>query len=132
MHLPRLFQLRYPTVALVLILLLLGLHSLSSREQPSASVMNQQTNAIKITKTGFLPYQLSLRKGEKIRLVVVNQDARPHNFSIEQLHIRSHILQPGESATLIVDDTAAKGVYSYISDPSGTREIGYRGTLIIE
>jgi len=131
-RLTRLFQLRHPLVALFLILVLLGLHSFTSTNHPSATVLQQKMSTISITQAGFLPNQLTKRVGEKITLMVVNQDTRPHNFTIEELHVHSATLKPGESTSLILENTLHKGVYSFISNPSGIPETGYLGQLSIE
>ncbi|WP_134684237.1 cupredoxin domain-containing protein [Brevibacillus migulae] len=131
-RLTRLFQLRHPLIALLLILILLGLHSFTSTNQPSATVLQQKMSTISITQAGFLPNQLSKRVGEKITLMVVNQDTRPHNFSIVKLHVHSATLKPGESTSLILEESLHKGVYPFISNPSGIPETGYSGQLSIE
>lgn len=125
------FQLRHPIVALVLILVLLGLHSFTATNQSSSAATQQQAGTISITQAGFLPHHLTIQAGQEVVLMVVNQDSRPHNFAIEELGIHTATLKPGESAALVLPTTIAKGRYTYVSNPAGLPEAGYHGMLIM-
>ncbi|WP_019121333.1 cupredoxin domain-containing protein [Brevibacillus massiliensis] len=127
---PRLYLVGYPLFALGMILSLLALHSFSSYKISTAST-GVKLQSVTITSSGFLPQTLKYHEGEKISLVVVNTDQRPHNLVIKSLQIESPPLKQGEATTLSFT-AAKKGAYSFYSDAPGYPEAGYRGTLVIE
>jgi plastocyanin len=129
-ELPRLYRLRYPLVALALILLLLAIHRhfFMNRSSPTTG---KRFQTVTITNAGFLPNQLKYHEGETISWMIVNADSSPHNLVIEDLMVFSASLKPNESAALQFV-AAKKGRFAFVSNRFGTPETGYRGLLIVE
>lgn len=123
-------RLRYPLIALAMIIALLLLHSHFSSKISSA-LSGKRVQTVTITNFGFMPNQLTFQEGDRISLMLVNGDTRPHNLVISEFKVFSANLQPNQSTTL--EFTAAKkGTFDYISDSPGYPETGYQGKMIIQ
>ncbi|CAM5782126.1 MULTISPECIES: cupredoxin domain-containing protein [Brevibacillus] len=120
-------QLRYPLIALALILGLLAIHQYRLYASP---VTAQRVQTVTISNAGFLPNKLSVNKGETVSLMIVNTDIRPHNLVIRELNVQSSDLKPNQSATLQFL-AEQEGQFPFISNTPGYPEIGYQGTLIV-
>lgn len=127
---PRLSHLRYPFIALLLILGVLWLHKGFYVKEPTMAA-HQDTHTVMITPVGFLPKQISYQKGEHITLRIVNIDKRTHNFVIEALQVRSANLEPNESTTLSFN-ADKQGGFLYVSNTPGFSELNYEGMLRVE
>lgn len=122
-------QLRYPFIALVITLGLLAVHQ-QYRLHPSFAA-GQRTQTVTISSAGFLPNRLSVHEGERVVLMIVNADTRPHNLAIRDLNVSSTELKPTQS-TMLQFSADRKGQFSFVSDAPGYPEAGYQGMLIIE
>lgn len=122
-------QLRYPFIALAVTLCLLTVHHEYRLHASSATV--QRTQTVTISGAGFLPNRLSVHEGERVSLMIVNTDTRPHNFSIRDLNVSCSELKPSQS-TLLQFSADKKGQFSFVSDAPGYPETGYQGMLVIE
>ncbi|USG66701.1 cupredoxin domain-containing protein [Brevibacillus ruminantium] len=120
--------LRYPFLALALILGLLVIHHQYWMSAAPASVQRMQT--VTISNAGFLPNKLTARKGEIVSLTIINTDIRPHNLVIQELNVSSIDLKPSQSTTLQFA-AAKEGQFPFVSNTPGYPETGYQGILII-
>lgn len=126
---PRFRQLRYPFIALAVTLSLLTIHHQYRLHASYAAV--QRTQTVTISSAGFLPNRLSVHEGERVSLMIVNTDTRPHNLSIRDLNVSCDELKPSQS-TVLQFSAGKKGQFSFVSDAPGYPETGYLGMLIIE
>lgn len=122
-------QLRYPLIALAVTLTLLGTHHQYRLHTSYAAAQRSQT--VTISSAGFLPNRISVREGERVTLMVVNTDTRPHNLAIRELHVSSTELKPTQS-TMLQFAAEKKGQFSFVSDSPGYPETGYQGVIVIE
>ncbi|MED1723069.1 cupredoxin domain-containing protein [Brevibacillus parabrevis] len=122
-------QLRYPLLALAVTLTLLWTHH--HQHTLTSYAATTRTHTVTISGAGFLPSQLSAKEGERVSLMIVNTDTRPHNLSIRELNLTSMELKPTQS-TMLQFSAAKKGRFFFVSDAPGYPESGYQGMLIIE
>jgi len=74
----------------------------------------------------FAPQTYQARVGEKVRLVVKNDDAAAHTFTISELGVNQNI--PGRQQAVIEFQPSAAGVYQYVCLPHPNM----RGTLEVK
>ncbi len=122
-------QLRYPLIALAVTLTLLWTHHHQRLHTSYAATTRSHT--VTISSAGFLPNQLTARAGERVSLMIVNADTRPHNLSIRDLNLSSTELKPTQS-TMLQFSADKKGRFFFVSDAPGYPESGYQGMLVIE
>ncbi len=77
----------------------------------------------------FEPTELTIPADTDVIVVLPNEGAAPHNFSIDDLDI-SVDQAPGETHEVIIN--APAGVYEFYCNVPGHREAGMVGTLTIE
>lgn len=133
LRMPTLLQLRHPLIAFVLIALLLAAHRSFAAPPALPAVTTEGTVSISMTSKGFFPNQLVKQAGTSFTLKVSNQDIRPHNFVIEELHIHTSTLMPGEELTLVLPSIVEKGSYLYTSQEADHQhEAGFQGMLMLK
>jgi nitrite reductase (NO-forming) len=101
-------------------------HSLAA-SGPTASPGNPSGPVIDLVDVAFHPKGFSLPANTPTVVTLVNRGAVVHNFTIDELNVRSGDLQPGQSTTVTVD--APAGVYTYYCAIPGHRAAGMVGTL---
>jgi len=74
----------------------------------------------------FAPQTYQARVGEKVRLVVKNDDAAAHTFTISELGVNQNI--PARQQAVIEFQPSAAGVYQYVCLPHPNM----RGTLVVK
>lgn len=97
----------------------------------------------------FVTREISLEKGQPVKLVLKNQDIQLHDFSIDKIPAKvkdedggSHDMrgkmpdlhlsaEAGKAATVEFTPTA-KGTYNFYCTVAGHREAGMQGTLVVE
>ncbi len=91
-----------------------------------AAVSNQFT--VESHDIFFQPTELDVPSDTEVTILLPNEGAAPHNFSIDALDISVDIA-PGE--TKEVTFTAPEGEYEYYCNVPGHREAGMVGTLVV-
>lgn len=129
MSVQRFRQLRYPLIALAIIIGLVTLHHYYRLHSTYPTATRTQT--VTISSAGFLPNRITAREGDLVSLMIVNTDLKPHNLAIRDLNISSSELKPSHS-TLLQFAARKKGGYPFVSDAPGYPETGYQGLLVIE
>lgn len=129
MSVQRFRQLRYPLIALAVIIGLVALHHYYRLHTTFASAARNQT--VTISSAGFLPNRITVREGELVSLMIVNTDLKPHNLAIREMNVSSSELKPSQS-TVLQFAARKKGEYPFVSDAPGYPETGYQGLLVIE
>jgi hypothetical protein len=82
-----------------------------------------------ITNHAFVPKELTIPAGKKIKLLVVNQDATPAEFESKPLG-REKIV-PGKSTAIINLGPLKPGRYAFVEEYHET-EVAAQGTLIVK
>lgn len=77
----------------------------------------------------FEPKEVTIAADTDVTIVLPNEGAAPHNFSIDELDI-SIDQAPGETHEITIN--APAGVYEFYCNVPGHREAGMIGTLTIE
>lgn len=78
----------------------------------------------------FVPNKITVKKGEKTRIVFKNTDGM-HDFRVDELNISTAVIRSGEED--FVEFTADKaGQYEFYCSVDGHRQMGMKGTLVVE
>lgn len=78
----------------------------------------------------FSPNKITVKKGEKTRIVLKNLEGT-HDFKVDELNIAIRVIQTGEED--FVEFTADKiGQYEFYCSVDGHRQMGMKGTLVVE
>lgn len=78
----------------------------------------------------FAPSAITVKKGEKTRIVLKNTEGT-HDFRIDELNISTAVIQGSQED--FVEFTADKtGKYEFYCSVDGHRQMGMKGTLVVE
>lgn len=78
----------------------------------------------------FAPASLTLKKGEKVRLVLKNIGKMPHDFVVDELSVKTKIIKGGEEDVVeFTPDTA--GTFEFYCSVGSHRAMGMKGTLTV-
>lgn len=80
----------------------------------------------------FSPSTISVKRGDKVRIVFKNEGKMMHDFVVEELGIRTKIVNPGESDTLeftVPDDGSPLTYYCSVATH---RALGMEGSFSIK
>lgn len=96
-----------------------------SGQQPTENV---KAVVVEGTEFEFNPSSISVTKGEKVRITFKNVGSSVHDFYIEELGIKTNLLNPGESQTVefIADKT---GTFTFYCTVPGHKELGMEGEI---
>ena len=102
--------------------------------EPSASDSGATENVKEFTVAGspfkFDIKEIRVKRGEKVKIVFKNA-AGTHNFSIDELNLKTPVISGGEEAVL--EFTADKaGTFEYYCSVGNHKEMGMVGTLVVE
>lgn len=94
--------------------------------------MMQDVKEVTVTGSAFKfdPKEITVKKGQKIKIVFKNAGGM-HDFVIDELDVKTKVLESGQSET--VEFTADKaGEYEYYCSVANHRQMGMVGTLTVE
>lgn len=78
----------------------------------------------------FAPATITLKKGEKVRLVLKNVGKMPHDFVVDELNVKTKIIKGGEEDVVeFTPDTA--GTFEFYCSVGSHRAMGMKGTLTV-
>lgn len=100
-----------------------------TEEEPLTSEVREI--AVSGTEFSFNPNSLTLKQGERVRVVFTNTGSLPHDFVIEGLGIKTKVIGAGETDTIEFTVPASVNYSFYCSVP-GHREAGMEGSIRIE
>lgn len=118
--------------------------SLNSQELnvPSQLTINQEGNmaitpddqvkifTIPAKEFSFSPSEISVKKGDKVRIILQNTGTMTHDWVVDEFSVRTKIIKPGETDT--VEFTADKtGEFEYYCSVGQHRANGMKGVLIV-
>ncbi len=104
----------------------------SSPESTSGAAM-METREVKVSATdfAFAPKALSVKKGEKIKVVLTNDGKYPHDLVVDELSLKTKTISPGQTDT--VELTASKsGTFAMYCSVGNHRQRGMEGTVSIQ
>lgn len=105
----------------------------SAVPQASEGAMTNEVKEIKVSGTdyAFSPASLSVKKGEKVKIVFQNDGKFPHNLVIDELKVTTKTINVGQTDT--VEFTADKaGSYSMYCSVDAHRQKGMEGTVSVQ
>lgn len=98
---------------------------------PTSIVEDQsQTLTVEAANFSFAPNTITVKKGTKVKIIFKSTDGT-HDFVLNEFKVRTKLLQANQSQT--VEFTASKtGSFEYYCSVGDHRQMGMRGTLIVE
>jgi cytochrome c oxidase subunit 2 len=88
-----------------------------------------QSVAVVVSRDGFQPREISVRKGETVRLAVKSADGE-HCFAVDELRVEKRVL-PGKTTTVDVTPDKAGTFRFYCCLETGAAADKQRGRLIV-
>jgi heme/copper-type cytochrome/quinol oxidase subunit 2 len=88
-----------------------------------------QTVSVVVSRDGFQPREISLRKGETVRLVIKSGDGE-HCFAVDDLRVEKRVL-PGRATTVDVTPDKAGTFAFYCCLETGSAADKQRGRLTV-
>ncbi len=78
----------------------------------------------------FVPSELRVKKGDKVKITLVNSGGR-HHLVVDGYNVSTQVIQGGASDSVsFVADKA--GTFEYFCSVANHRQMGMRGNLIVE
>lgn len=109
-----------------------------TKDEPAASSQPATSSAagpreIKVTLDDFSfePQDITVKSGEKVKLVLVNDGSVAHDWHVDALNLSSPVVAPGQTATFEFTAGAAGSYASYCAEP-GHEVLGMVGNIVIE
>lgn len=106
-----------------------------STEPTSAPETPEAMNSNEITVEGgefkFSPSEITVKKGEKVKLTFKNTGKFQHDYVIADLNVSTKRIQPGEEDTVEFTPEEA-GEFKFICSVGNHEEQGMTGTLTVE
>lgn len=102
---------------------------------PTASNMPTEEGVREVTVNGdeyeYMPAELMLTKGEKIKLTFINNGKLPHNLIIDELDVSTDTIPAGKSTT--VEFTVSQtGSFTAYCSVGNHRSLGMEGKVIVK
>ncbi|HEY8417799.1 MAG TPA: cupredoxin domain-containing protein [Limnochordales bacterium] len=127
---------------LVLVLLLTacggGRGSQSTSQAPQSTSSSTATTSstvreIRVTLSDFKfePAEITVKRGERVRLVLQNTGTVAHDWTARELNLASPRVQPGQTATYEFTVDRA-GTFTTVCVEAGHEALGMTGRLIVE
>ncbi len=104
-------------------------------DSSSPSGIMEEGTVKEITVEGFefkfAPATLTFKKGETVKLTLKNTGKMPHDFVIDELGVKTKVINGGETDT--IEFTPDKtGSFEYYCSVGKHREMGMKGTATVE
>lgn len=80
---------------------------------------------------GVVNPELTVRAGDAVRLVIVNDDDMHHDIAIPDLNVHAPLLVGREQAAELTFQAGQPGTFAYYCTVTGHREVGMEGELIV-
>ena len=97
---------------------------------PAAEASGDGGVLVNAVDIAFEPKELTIPADTDVVITITNNGALQHDFCIDELGIKSDLLNGGESTEVTIN--AAAGTYEYYCSVTGHREAGMVGTLTVE
>lgn len=107
----------------------------TSAPESEATTSPSAVSGTEVTVEGrefkLTPSEITVKKGEKVKLTFKNTGNSTHDFTIAELNVATKRIQPGEQET--IEFTPEKsGEFKFICSVGNHEEQGMTGTLIVE
>jgi plastocyanin len=99
-------------------------------EAGTSTATNEKTFNVTTGDFYFTPDKITVNNGDKVTLIITNKSGI-HDFTIDELQVRIPIRL--QEVPFKVTFTAEKaGTYEFYSSAPGQRELGMKGTLVVQ
>ena len=103
----------------------------NSGVQPGGTPVSQSNSVqVDMHEFAFTPSQITIAANTDVQATFTNTGALPHNFTCDQLGLKTPDDPPGESTSITIN--AAAGTYDFICSIPGHADAGMRGQLIVQ
>jgi len=85
---------------------------------------------VKAVELAFEPKEFTIPAGTDVVVTIENKGALQHDFVIDELEVKSDLLDGGSSGTVTIN--AEPGTYEFYCSVPGHKEAGMVGTLTVE
>lgn len=99
--------------------------------EETGEVMSENEITVEGGEFKFTPSEITVKKGEKVKITFKNTGSFPHDFTIEGMDVATKRINPGESDTVEFTPEEA-GEFQFICSVGNHEEQGMVGTLTIE
>ena len=99
-------------------------------ETPSGDEETVREITIEATEFSFSTEEISVKKGEKIKLILVNKGKMSHDFVVERMNVTTELAGPGKSVSTEFTMSDA-GTYTFYCSVGNHRAMGMEGTLTV-
>lgn len=105
----------------------------SSAPQASDSAKMGEIREIKVlgSEFSFSPFSISVKSGEKVRIIFQNAGKFPHNLAIDKLGVATKTISTGETDT-VEFSTDQKGSFAMYCSVDSHRQKGMEGVIQVE
>lgn len=97
---------------------------------PAASPAAAASFEVLAVDIAYEPAEFSIAANTDVAVTIINEGALQHDFNIDELGVKSALLNTGETDTVTIN--AAPGTYDFYCSVSGHSEAGMVGTLTVE
>jgi glucose dehydrogenase/plastocyanin len=97
---------------------------------PAAEASGGEGVQVSAVDIAFEPKEFTIAANTDVVVTITNNGALQHDFTIDELGVKSDLLGGGESTEVTIN--AAAGTYEYYCSVTGHREAGMVGTLTVE
>ena len=103
-------------------------------ETPPTTTGSGETVEISVSGTSysFNPSTITVPRDTKVRLTYTNVGDHAHDFAIPAFNVATPLVSPGGSYTVEFTVPSTPGSVEYVCTVLGHRDLGMRGTLVIE
>ena len=98
---------------------------------PTLKEVEVQEISIEAKEFSYSKESITVKKGQKVRLTLVNKGRMSHDFVVEGTNVSTKLSGPGESVTTEFTINEA-GTYTFYCSVGNHRAMGMEGTLIVE
>lgn len=102
----------------------------ATESQPSASEGPREIRVL-LQDFAFEPEDITVKSGERVKLVLVNEGSVPHDWNVDSMDLVSPVVAAGQTATFEFTAGEAGTYEAYCAEP-GHEALGMVGTIIIE
>lgn len=90
-----------------------------------------QEITLEVQEYSFSKESLTIKKGQKVRLTLVNKGKMSHDFVVERMNVTTELAGAGESVTVEFTISDA-GTYNFYCSVGNHRAMGMEGKLNVE
>jgi cytochrome c oxidase subunit 2 len=99
------------------------------------AMQNEDAMATAITVEGgafyFKPNEIRVKQGQKVTVTLTNAGGM-HDFVIDELNVKSEMIDGAGSTTTVEFTPDKKGTFEFYCSVGNHRQMGMKGTLIVE